>query len=77
MKKIDFLAQNGCGGETTLAVHAAMATTEAGDRLVIIDHDPQQSATVFGNARTSASPLVVTAAVSELSHVLKAATRST
>jgi chromosome partitioning protein len=73
MKTMAFFSQKGGSGKTTLAVHTAVAATEAGERAVIIDTDPQQSATVWGHARTSASPLVVTAAVAKLAQVLEAA----
>lgn len=73
MKTITFLSQKGGSGKTTLAVHTAVAATEAGESVIIIDTDPQQSATVWGHARTSASPLVVTASVAQLERVLEAA----
>ena len=40
MKKIAFLAQKGGSGKTTLAVHTAVAATEAGESVVVIDTDP-------------------------------------
>ena len=51
MKKIAFLAQKGGSGKTTLAVHTAVAATEAGESVVVIDTDPQKSATVWGSPR--------------------------
>jgi chromosome partitioning protein len=73
MKTIAFLSQKGGSGKTTLAVHTAVSAMEAGESIVVIDTDPQQSATVWGHARRSASPLVVTAAVAQLERVLEAA----
>ncbi len=73
MKKIAFLAQKGGSGKTTLAVHTAVAATEAGERVVIIDTDPQKSATVWGDARLQDAPIVATAAASELGRVIEAA----
>ncbi|MGB9670597.1 MAG: ParA family partition ATPase [Halothiobacillaceae bacterium] len=73
MKKIAFLAQKGGSGKTTLAVHTAVAATEAGESVVVIDTDPQKSATVWGDARSQESPIVATAAASELERVLEAA----
>lgn len=73
MKKIAFLAQKGGSGKTTLAVHTAVAATEAGESVVVIDTDPQKSATVWGDARSQESPIVATAAASELGRVLEAA----
>ena len=73
MKKIAFLAQKGGSGKTTLAVHTAVAATEAGESVVVIDTDPQKSATVWGDARSQEVPIVATAAASELGRVLEAA----
>jgi chromosome partitioning protein len=73
MKKIAFLAQKGGSGKTTLAVHTAVAATEAGERVVVIDTDPQKSATVWGGARSQEAPIVATAAAAELGLVLEAA----
>jgi chromosome partitioning protein len=75
MKKIAFLAQKGGSGKTTLAVHTAVAATEAGERVVVIDTDPQKSATVWGEAREIAHPVVATAAASELGRVIEAANK--
>lgn len=73
MKKIAFLAQKGGSGKTTLAVHTAVAATEAGESVVVIDTDPQKSATVWGDARSQEKPIIATAAAAELGRVLKAA----
>ncbi|WP_054287290.1 ParA family partition ATPase [Gulbenkiania mobilis] len=73
MKKIAFLAQKGGSGKTTLAVHTAVAATEAGESVVVIDTDPQKSATVWSDARSQEAPIVATAAASELGRVLEAA----
>ena len=73
MKIISFLSQKGGSGKTTLAVHTAVAAQEAGRRVVVIDTDPQRSATVWRDAREVASPIVATAAPSDLAKVLKAA----
>ena len=73
MKKIAFLSQKGGSGKTTLVVHTAVAAHEAGERVVVVDTDPQKSATVWGEARSSESPFVATAAAAELSHVLNVA----
>lgn len=73
MKKIAFLSQKGGSGKTTLAVHTAVAASEAGERVVVIDTDPQKSATVWGGARREEAPIVATAAASELLKVLEVA----
>ncbi len=73
MKVIAFLSQKGGAGKTTLAVHTAVAAHEAGLGVVLIDTDPQKSATAWGEARQEEAPVVATADVSELRRVLDAA----
>ncbi|MHB1669986.1 ParA family partition ATPase [Thiomonas sp.] len=75
MKKIAFLSQKGGSGKTTLAVHTAVAAHEAGERVVVIDTDPQKSATIWGETRSQDAPIVATAAAAELLHVLDVAKR--
>lgn len=73
MKTLAFLSQKGGSGKTTLAVHTAVAAYEAGAKVVIIDTDPQQSATVWSDARQVDAPVVATVAAAELQRVLDAA----
>ncbi len=73
MNVIAFLSQKGGSGKTTLVVHTAVAAYEAGCRVVVVDTDPQKSASTWRDARGAAEPMVVTAAPSELARVLKAA----
>jgi chromosome partitioning protein len=73
MKKLAFLSQKGGSGKTTLAVHTAVAAHEAGERVVVVDTDPQKSATVWGDARNQDTPIVATAAAAELARVLDVA----
>ncbi len=54
MKTLAFLSQKGGSGKTTMAVHTSVAAHEAGARDVVIDTDPQQSATVWSEARQQA-----------------------
>jgi len=75
LKCIAFLSQKGGSGKTTLAVHTAVAAVDGGERVVVIDTDPQQSAAGWSDARSQQSPVVVTAAASELERVLDAAAR--
>lgn len=73
MKSIAFLSQKGGSGKTTLAVHSAVAAQESGEHVVLIDTDPQKSATVWSEARQSETPIVVTVSAGELEKVLQAA----
>lgn len=75
MKKIAFLSQKGGSGKTTLVVHTAVAAHEDGEKVVIIDTDPQKSATVWGESRDQDAPIVATASVSDLTRALNAAER--
>lgn len=72
MKSVAFLSQKGGSGKTTLAVHISVAAHEAGEKVFLIDTDPQKSATVWGDARESQNPVVVTISAGELDRVLKA-----
>ena len=73
MKVVAFLSQKGGSGKTTLVVHTAVAAYEAGQRVVVLDTDPQKSATTWSEARSGADPVVATAAPSGMAKVLKAA----
>lgn len=73
MKKIAFLSQKGGSGKTTLSVHTAVAATEAGERVVVIDTDPQKSATSWASVRSQDAPIVATVSTSELNDVITAA----
>jgi chromosome partitioning protein len=72
MKSIAFLSQKGGSGKTTLAVHTAVAAHESREKVVLIDTDPQKSATVWSEARENAHPVVVTVSAGDLEKVLKA-----
>ena len=73
MRTIAFLVQKGGSGKTTLAVHTAVAAQQANERVVIVDTDPQKSATTWGNSREADTPMVATVAASKLGQVLDAA----
>ena len=73
MKIIAFMGQKGGTGKTTLAVHTAVAAGQDGHRVVLIDTDPQQSATFWGDNRQVETPVVATATPGQLSEVLAAA----
>jgi len=65
MKTIAFLSQKGGSGKTTLAVHTAVAATEDGERVVIVDTDIQHSATTWSEARAANLAEVIAAARGE------------
>jgi chromosome partitioning protein len=70
MKVLTLLGQKGGSGKTTLAVHVAVAAQQAGERVVIIDTDPQCSAATWKSSRTAEHPSVVTVSASQLAAVL-------
>lgn len=73
VKSLVFLSQKGGSGKTTLSVHTAVTAQENGERVVVIDTDPQQSATTWANARESDSPPVASISAAEIDKVLEAA----
>lgn len=73
MNVIGLLKQKGGTGATTIAVHLALAASEAGRRVCIVDLDPQQSARMWADARGDDYPPVVPAEPKELRGVLIAA----
>lgn len=73
MKTVAFLAQKGGSGKTTLCVHAAVAAQDTGERVVIVDTDPQKSATGWHRARIKSDLALVAVSASSLPQVLSAA----
>ena len=73
MKILTFLAQKGGSGKTTLAVHLAVAAEQAGEKVCLIDIDPQASAGAWYQRREEETPIVVTVLAAELPRVLEAA----
>ncbi|WP_086014494.1 ParA family partition ATPase [Thiothrix nivea] len=73
MKSLVFLSQKGGSGKTTLSVHTAVTAQENGERVVVIDTDPQQSAMTWASARESDSPPVASISAAEIDKVLEAA----
>jgi chromosome partitioning protein len=59
MRSFAILSQKGGCGKSTVAVHLAVAAQRAGERVVILDSDPQRSALAWGDAREDEDPAVV------------------
>jgi chromosome partitioning protein len=59
MRSIAFLSQKGGSGKTTLAVHIAVAAGSNHEKTILIDTDPQGSASVWGQARGAKEPHVI------------------
>ena len=73
MQSLAFMTQKGGSGKTTLAVHVAVAAGEAGERVVIVDTDPQRSASTWGGSRQQDTPIIAPVAAAELGSVVAAA----
>ncbi len=56
---IAIVAQKGGAGKTTVAVHLAVAAMTAGERVAIVDLDPQQSALAWSSTRGCDEPTVI------------------
>lgn len=73
MKTIAIISQKGGAGKTTLAINLAVASEMAHRPAVLIDLDPQASATNWNDHRAKQSPAVVSAQASRLPEVLATA----
>ena len=58
MRNIAFLSQKGGSGKTTISIHIACAAQAAGERVLLIDTDPQGSASAWATVRKSEHPAV-------------------
>lgn len=74
MKTLAFFGQKGGSGKTTLAVHIAVAAQQAGQRVAILDLDPQGSALGWYRSRgLNTTPLTVAVPDSELKRAIEGA----
>lgn len=73
MKVVAILSQKGGAGKTTLAIHLAVAAEQSRHTAVIIDLDPQASATSWKDSRSAETPAVAPAQAVRLPQVLEAA----
>jgi len=73
MKTIAILSQKGGAGKTTLALHLAVASEQDGKIAVILDLDPQASATLWKDSRQDEKPAVISLQASRLENVLNTA----
>jgi chromosome partitioning protein len=60
MKVISFVNQKGGTGKSMLAINLAVAAELAGEKVCIVDLDPQGTVANWYNTRTSETPLVLT-----------------
>lgn len=73
MKIVAIESQKGGTGKTTTALNLAVAAERAGQAAVVIDLDPQASATGWKDTRPGDTPVVVSVAPARLAQALKAA----
>ena len=59
MKTIAIISQKGGSGKTTLALHLAVAAEAAGKVTVLLDLDPQASATGWKDSRKGETPEII------------------
>lgn len=73
MITIAMISQKGGTGKTTLALNLATAAEATGHTALVVDLDPQASASAWSDHREADAPAVVSAQASRLSNVLEAA----
>jgi chromosome partitioning protein len=72
MKTIALVTQKGGAGKSTLASSLAVVASEAGERVCLIDMDPQATLTTWGKTRGETDIPVIAASPSKLASVLAA-----
>jgi chromosome partitioning protein len=72
MKTIALVTQKGGAGKSTLASSLAVVAHEAGERVCLIDMDPQATLTTWGKTRGETDIPVVAASPAKLAAVLSA-----
>jgi len=73
MRVITIASQKGGSGKTTLALHLAVEAERSGETAVIVDLDPQASATGWKDSRDGDTPAVVSIAPARLEQALRTA----
>jgi len=73
MKTLSLIAQKGGTGKTTLGIHLAVQAVQEGLRVLLVDTDPQGSASTWWQRRAADIPALVQASGDELSTILEEA----
>ena len=73
MKTVAIVAEKGGVGKTSLSIHLGVAAAIKGKETVLVDLDPQASASKWGDSREAESPVVISCQASRLEKVLETA----
>jgi chromosome partitioning protein len=73
MKIISIATQKGGAGKTTVALCLAVAAQRDGKSVLVVDLDPQATASKWGDRRQQDTPVVTSAQAARLPNILKAA----
>jgi len=73
MRVVSFVTQKGGSGKTALALCCAVAAEEAGQRVLLVDLDPQGTAEAWYQDRDAETPKLVRVEASELDEALATA----
>lgn len=73
IKTLAIASQKGGAGKTTLAINLAVAAEQAGKATVILDLDPQASATGWRDTREAEAPAVISVVPARLASSLRGA----
>jgi chromosome partitioning protein len=73
MRVLGLLSRKGGVGKTTLAIHLAVLAQQAGRRTLLIDLDPQRSASGWWRVRAADTPLMLETTPERLGEMLGAA----
>ena len=74
MKTLSMIAQKGGTGKTTLSIHLAVQASLAGLKVLLVDVDPQASATAWWRRRREEEPALIQSHGKALAKVLNRAT---
>ncbi|MCP3869380.1 MAG: ParA family protein [Gammaproteobacteria bacterium] len=74
MKTLSLIAQKGGTGKTSLSIHLAVQASLSGMKVLLVDTDPQASATAWWKRREEATPELIQCRGENLPRVLNAAT---
>ena len=75
MKTLSLIAQKGGTGKTTLSIHLAVQASLAGLKVLLVDIDPQASATAWWRRRAADQPALIQSQGEALPEVLESASQ--